>query len=115
MKHNERIHMTEHDNKSFNEATTCYLCEETFEKEGCLSKVRDHDHRTGAYRGAAHSKCNINYFSNRYLPVVFHNLSGYDSHFIIKQAYEICDELTEMVPTCYAKDDPKGRYKKRRL
>ena len=107
--------MTEHDNINFSEAQTCYLCNEEFEEEGCLSKVRDHDHRTGAYRGAAHSKCNINYFSNRYLPVVFHNLSGYDSHVIIKQAYEICDELTEMVPTCYAKDDPKGRCKKRGL
>ena len=34
MKHNDRIHMTEHDNKNFNEATTCYLCDESFEKEG---------------------------------------------------------------------------------
>ena len=34
-------------------------------------KVRDHDHATGKYRGAAHEKCNMNYFSSRYLPVVF--------------------------------------------
>ena len=54
--------MTEHDDINFSEAQTCYLCNEEFEEEGCLSKVRDHDHRTGAYRGATHSKCNINYF-----------------------------------------------------
>ena len=35
-------------------------------------KVRDHDHRTSEYRGAVHSCCNINYFCNRYLPVVVH-------------------------------------------
>ena len=54
-------------------------------------KVRDHDHRTGKFRGAAHNKCNINYFSNRYLPIVFHNLRGYDSHLIIKKAYDIAE------------------------
>ena len=31
---------------------------------------------------------------------------------MITQAYYICEELTEMVPARYDKDDPLGRYKK---
>ena len=37
--------------------------------------------------------CNINFFSNKYLPVFFHNLKGYDGHLIIKEAFKINQEI----------------------
>jgi hypothetical protein len=80
MQQNENMTMTKRDYEDFKNATTCHICKCAFENEKC--KVRDHDHRTGEYRGASHNKCNINYFANRYVPVVFHNLRGYDGHFI---------------------------------
>ena len=45
----------------------------------------------------------------------FHNLAGYDSHHIIKQAYDICEELMETIPARYDRDDPEGSYTTRRL
>ena len=52
-------------------------------------KVRDHCHITGKYRGAAHDKCNLNFQITDKIPVIFHNLRGYDSHFIIQEIGEI--------------------------
>ena len=51
-------------------------------------KVRDHDHYTGKYRGAAHSNCNLGYKTLREIPVIFHNGSTYDYHFVIKKLEE---------------------------
>nr|CAI5846150.1 unnamed protein product [Callosobruchus analis] len=47
---------------------------------------QDHDHLVplNNYRGAAHEGCNINFKDNHTIPVVLHNLPGYDAHFIIK-------------------------------
>jgi hypothetical protein len=89
MKQNAEMKLNNEDWKNFRKAETCYICGGGFEDKGKYLKVRDHDHRTGKYRGAAHNCCNINYFNNRYLPVVFHNLRGYDGHFLIKHAYEL--------------------------
>ena len=47
---------------------------ERIKKKG--SKVIDHDHWTGKYRGAAHSGCNIALRKTRKIPVIFHNLTG---------------------------------------
>ena len=48
-------------------------------------KVKDHCHYTGKYRGAAHNICNLRYKVPKEIPVVFHNDSTYDYHFIIKE------------------------------
>ena len=47
---------------------------ERIKKKG--SKVIDHDHWTGKYRGAAHSGCNIALRKTRKIPVIFRNLTG---------------------------------------
>ena len=49
-----------------------------------MRKVRVHCHYTGKYRAATHSKCSLNYKIVKEIPVLFHNGSVYDYHFIIK-------------------------------
>ena len=48
--------------ESFQQSKVCWLCERELhsDTEGALQKVRDHDHLTGKYRGAAHNRCNLN-------------------------------------------------------
>ena len=48
-------------------------------------KVRDHDHYTGKFRGAAHSICNLRYSVQRDIPVFFHNATKYDFNLIINE------------------------------
>ena len=40
------------------------------------------------FRGAAHSGCKLRYKVPKEIPVVFHNGSTYDYHFIIKKLAE---------------------------
>ena len=76
--------------KQFNEPTKCWICNEEFDdtadEKGYKKneKVKDHCHYTGRFRGAAHNSCNLKYKKPNLIPVVFHNLSGYDSHLFIK-------------------------------
>ena len=51
-------------------------------------KVRDHCHYAGEYRSAAHSICDLKYNVPKKIPIVFHNGSNYDYHFIIKELAE---------------------------
>ena len=64
----------------FNKETKCWICKEDLDND----KVRDHCHFTGRYRGAAHNSCNLRYRKPNFIPVVFHNLNGYDTHLFIK-------------------------------
>ena len=67
----------------FDKETKCWMCKGEFNDDKNY-KVKDHCHFTGRYRGAAHTKCNLNYRKPNFTPVVFHNLSGYDSRLFIK-------------------------------
>ena len=72
--------------KYHNEQEICCICKKEFDKSDKKHyKVRDHCHYTGKYRGAAHNICNLRYKIPKEIPVVFHNGSTYDYHFIIKE------------------------------
>ena len=59
----------------------CWICKQELNTD----KVRDHCHVTGKFRGASHSKCNINLRLSKKLPITFHNLQEYDGHIIFKE------------------------------
>ena len=80
------IALTKEEKKYHNEQETCYICKKEFDKSDKKHcKVRDHYHYTGKSRGAAHNICNLRYKIPKEIPVVFHNGSTYDYHFIIKE------------------------------
>ena len=68
---------------SHKNAKTCYVCENNFTNEN--RKVRDHCHVTGSYRGASCNKCNLSMKLTKTIPVIFHNLKGYDSHLLLPE------------------------------
>ena len=86
----------------FNNAIVCHVCGQPFVEED--KKVRDHCHSTGEYRGATHVSCNLQFQRSYTIPVVFHNLSGYDAHFIIKELASAFEGQIDLLPVT------KGRY-----
>jgi len=87
----------EDDAKIYRAATTCQICYGEFGDDD--DQVRGHCHLSGKFRGAAHSKCNLNYKLPKFYPVVFHNLSGYDSHLFIKKLHSENGEKINCIPT----------------
>ena len=83
---NKPLRMTKEDEEKFQKADECYICNKKYTDKD--TQVRDHCHITGKYRGSAHQECNLELRLNPEkvkIPVIFHNLKGYDSHFIIKE------------------------------
>ena len=78
--------MIMHNKLVYDNSTHCHVCNEELGKD----RVLDHCHLSGKFRGAAHEICNLKYKILKFFPVVFHNLSGYDSHlFIVNKYWEI--------------------------
>ena len=73
--------MTNKDEEIYSNSQICWICKEELNTD----KVTDHCHVTGKSRGAAHNKCNLKLRIPRKLPIIFHNLQGYDGHIIFKE------------------------------
>ena len=71
------------------DATACYICGKMFSKRFAYDKnyrnVRDYCHFPGKYRGATDSIWNLRINVPNEIPVVFHNGTNCDYHFIIKE------------------------------
>ena len=89
--------MTEQNIKDYENATKCWICEQEIAPLPHNPKVRGHCHFPGKYRGAAHKSCNLNLKiqpSKTKIPVVFHNLRGYDGHLIMQQIHRVKGNIT---------------------
>ena len=96
------IPLTNEENMSYKKRKFCYICKKELriDKNDEIAfklyhKVRDHCHYTGKFREAALSICNLRYKTPKEIPVVFHNGSTYDYHFIIKQLVKESDGQLE--------------------
>ena len=90
---NKPLVMTEVDEQHFKTMDGCHICGEKYTDKDV--HVRDHCHITGKFRGSAHQECNLKLTikpENRKVPVIFHNLRGYDNHFIMQQIGEIANK-----------------------
>ena len=87
--------ITKEEKEEVQKTYKCHICNKKYtdEDEVCV----DYCNITGKYRGSAHKKC----FEKRRLkpeevkiPVIFHNLRGYDSHLIMQEIVEIVKKHT---------------------
>ena len=77
---NKNLIMSEELEFLFKQSNSCHICKKSIDNDN--EKVTDHCHVTGKFRGATHWSCNINFQLTKKIPVIFHNLRGYDSHLI---------------------------------
>ena len=72
------------DDKLYHETNNiCHICSKTY-----INKVRDHCHETVKYRGPACKICNLRYKQQNFIPVIFHNGSGYDFNLLYSELFK---------------------------
>ena len=76
--------MTIEDEDNYQNSQDCWIYNQKVINN--KDKTRDHCHITGKYRGAVHKKCNLVWRIPRKLPIIFHNLEGYDGHLIFTES-----------------------------
>ena len=89
----KNLKATNDDLRNFNESSECYICKVKY-VEG-EKPIMDHCKITGKYMGSAHDACCSKLRMNPdkiRVPVIFHNLRGYDSHLIMQQIGKIAKD-----------------------
>ncbi|KAK3107749.1 hypothetical protein FSP39_021357 [Pinctada imbricata] len=82
LKHIEPMHESPEIEREFKSATHCHICKKAFDASSV--KVRNHNHINGKFLGLAHRDCNLQYQQVTFIPVVLHNLRGFDGHLIMQ-------------------------------
>ena len=86
--------MTIENENNYQNSQDCWICNEKLDE----TKVKDYCHITGKYRGAAHNQCNLNLKMPKKLPIIFHNLEGYDGHLIFKELNNFDNIDIQVIP-----------------
>ena len=76
----------------FQQTNICWICKELINSDE--EKVRDHCHVTGKFREVAHWQP---FQLTKKIPVIFHNLKGYDSHLIFSELHKF-DVKISLIP-----------------
>ena len=97
---NKNLIMSEEEEHLFQQSNSCWICKKLIDNDE--EKVRDHCHVTGKFRGAAHWNCNINFQLTKKVPVIFHNLRGYNSHLIFNELSK-SDVKIDVIPNALEK------------
>ncbi len=90
----EPMRIEREEEQIFQDAIHCHIC--GFELGA--DRVRHHCHLTGKFRGAAHNDCNLNYSFSGRIPVILHNLRGYDSHQIMQGLGKLKNKNINCIP-----------------
>ena len=95
---NKPLNLTKEEEEEFQRSTHCWICNKKYKED--QKPVRDHCHITGKYRGSAHDSCNLKLKISAEkikIPVIFHNLKGYDSHLIMQDIGQIIKDENEKI------------------
>ena len=94
---NKNLIKSAEENDKFEMTNICWICDGLIENTD--NKVRDRCYITGKYRRASHYSCNTDLKISKKVPMLFHNLTGYDSHLIFKELSKFNGLKIRVIPT----------------
>ena len=92
---NKSLKMTTDDELSFKLENKCHICGDSYKDDD--TRIPDYCQITGKYKGSAHQDCSAKLkidADKLKIPVIFHNLRGYDSHLLMQNIGNIAKKNT---------------------
>ena len=93
---NEPLEMNEFIQLEYERATKCFACQRPFSQKNY--KVFDHDHLTSELRGISCNDCNLKMKQPTFIPVLLHNLRGFDANLIMSEVGKYKDRNIKVIP-----------------